>query len=428
MGNSGKITRQLAVILFSALLSSQLRAAENATEPAQPAEPVSLQSLVDEALRSSPGIQASKRAYESARARVAAAWLPEDPMISADVEGQPELFSLNRTNNEYMAQQTIPFPSTLWLRGKAAAQEAQKAYQEYKEKERDVIWHLERPYYELFLARKTSAALEETQVLADRLSQAVQARYESNQAAQQDLLKARIESSKIGLERFSQKENARLAAAHISHLLGRPLASVYQIIELPRGGQLTQTVEALEKEALKQRPELRAMEIGIRRAKTAKWLERTKWLPEITGRIEARQFSGEDNIREYDTFLGLSVPVWSVLKGLSGEWKGAGKEVEAAAALYTEMKNEVLLAVHEAYSKVMTAQNAVMTYEAVILPQAKQQVEVALSAYEAGRSDLLSLVDAQRMLKEAQITYYGHLADYEIGLSDLRFAIGGERG
>ncbi len=72
------------------------------------------------------------------------------------------------------------------------------------------------------------------------------------------------------------------------------------------------------------------------------------------------------------------------------------------------------------------AEHALKTYEQTILPQAKQQVEVALSSYEAGRSDILTLIDAQRTLRDAQIAYYKFAADYELGLSDLRLAVGGD--
>jgi len=34
------------------------------------------------------------------------------------------------------------------VRGQVALRDAQMAFQQYKEKERDVIWHLEQPYYE----------------------------------------------------------------------------------------------------------------------------------------------------------------------------------------------------------------------------------------------------------------------------------------
>jgi len=388
-------------------------------------EVVTLERLLDEALRSSPGLRAKRRAYEAASARVFSAWLPNDPEIGTDVEGQSQLFRFDRRDNEYSIEQTVPFPTTLILKGQIAAKDAQIAYQQYKEEERKVLWHIEQPYYELFLAKRTRSALEETQGLAERLTHVVQARYESNQAGQQDLLKASIESSKIGIERYQWNEHVHLAEAHLSHILNRSLETSYDIPEVARSPAPTFSTTDLEQLALRVRPELKALEIGIQRAKASRWMAATTWLPNVTGRIEARQFSGQGHIREYDTGLFLSVPVWSLLKGIGGEWKGAGRDVQACEARYTEMKNEVWLSIHEAYSKVKTADHAVTTYEQSILPQAKQQAEVALASYEAGRSDLLSLIDAQRMLKDAQIAYYKFLANYELGLSDLRVAIGG---
>ena len=60
------------------------------------------------------------------------------------------------------------------------------------------------------------------------------------------------------------------------------------------------------------------------------------------------------------------------------------------------------------------------------MPQAKQQVEVTLAAYEAGRADFFLLIDAQRTLQETQIAYHALRADYERGLSDVRLAVGGK--
>ena len=396
------------------------------TPPNTTPESVNLEQLTQNALECSPALQAKKRAYEAAKARAVVAWLPEDPMFGIDVEGQSDLFQFNsRTDREYMVSQTIPFPTTLVLRGQLALRDAQMAFQRYKEEERQVVWHIEQPYYELLLAQKTVAALEEVRALAQKLVTAARARYESNQAPQQDLLKAQIELSKVGVEIFNWNEKAHLAEAHFSHILNRPLHTQYAIVEPAPNALPTRSRDELEQLALRNRPELKAWELGIRRAKTSRLLATTRWLPDLTGRIEMRQFKGEGGIRENDTFLGVTVPVWSLLKGFGGEWRGAGKDVEEAEALYGEMKNEVLLAVHEAYSKVQAADNAVRSYETFILPQARQQVDVALASYEGGRTDFLSLLDAQRTLRDTQIAYYAMKADYEMGLSNLRLAVGG---
>ncbi len=399
--------------------------------PPVPAEETSsvrtarLDDLIQEALQRSPGLQAKRRAYEAAKARVGAAGLPEDPMIGVDVEGQSKLLRFSsRMDNEYMVSQTIPFPTTLWLRVRLAAKEAAVALQEYKEEERQIAWHIEQPYYELFLARKTVVALDELHALVQKLVAAARSRYESNQASQQDLLKAQIELSKGDIELFNWQVKAHVAEAHFSHILNQPLETLYVLAEETRNARPSYTMADLERMAVQARPELQAMGLGIAKAKTNRWIAMTNWLPEITGRIEARQFHGEDRVREKDTFIGISVPVWSLLKGAGGEWHAAAREVQAAEALYTEMKNEVWLAIHEADAQVAAAEHALRLYESSILPQAKQQVAVSLAGYEAGRTDFLTLIDAQRTLKETQMAYYQTAAEYELGLSNLRLAVG----
>lgn len=412
----------LPAVSVALVMGTGLVSAEDEAAPRK----VTLDGLIQDTLLKSPAIQAKKHAYEAARARVLSAWLPDDPEFSVDVEGQPNLFRFGqRIDNEYMLSQRIPFPTTLILRGQVALRDARIAYQRYKEAERETVWHLEQPYYELYLTKKTLAALEEVRMLIEKLSSAAQARYEVNEGSQQDLLKANIELSKVNIEMFTTKQQEHLAEAHVSHLFDWPLHTRYALPEEPPVMPLSWSQDEMERLAVKARPELQAASLGIRRAKTSRLLAATSWLPDITGRIETRQFKdGRD--AEHDTLIGVTVPVWSLLKGAGGGWKAADQDVKEAEVLYTEMKNEVLLSVHEAYAKAKSAEHALTVYEQFILPQAKQQVEVALAAYEAGRSDFLNLIDAQRMLKDAQMAYYRFRADHEIGLANLRLAVGRE--
>ncbi len=411
-----------------ALAASAVHADPEAADAVSPsAHSADLHTLIEQAMRKSPGLMAKQRAYAAARGRVLSAWLPDDPMFGVDVEGQPDLFNFGgRTDNEYMVSQTIPFPTTLILRGQVALRDAQMAFQQYKEKERDVVWHLEQPYYEFYLAKKTRAALEEVRALLEKLAETARRRYEANQASLQDVLKAQIERSKVDIELYQTAQEEHLAQAHLSHILNLPLNTPYELPEEQHSPPLTLSHEELERLAVRMRPELRAAELGIKRAKASRMLTLTRWLPDVTGHIEARQFKADGRANERDTFIGVTVPVWSLLKGASGEWKSAWKDVEETEAAYQELKNEVLLSIHEAYAKAKTAEHALGVYEQFTLPQAKQQVELTLSAYEAGRAGFLELIDAQRMLRDAQMAYYKFQAEHEMALSNLRLAIGGE--
>ena len=386
---------------------------------------LTIETLVQEALLKNPAVQSKKAEYDALRSKVIKAWLPEDPMVGVDVEGQPDLFKTGgRMNTEYMVSQTIPFPTKLFLDGMIASKEADMAYQMYKEEERAVAWRIEQPSYQLFLSKRTVAALEETQKLVEQLSSVVRSRYEANKTNQSDYLKVQIELEQISIEIFDWQQISHIAEATISRQLNKPLDTSYPIMREVKRFPLFLSLADLEKMALEKRPELKSFETGIERAKASRLFSRTEWLPDITGRFEARKFKGEDEIREYDNFIGFSVPVWSLLKGIGGGWHSAQKEVEAAESLYTDMKNEVLFRIHEAYAKFKSAENALNTYESLILPQAKSQVDISLSSYEAGRVDILDLIDAERTFKNTQIGYYKALSDYEMALSDLRLAVG----
>src|SRR3989338_5609342 len=193
---------------------------------------ISLKALTDDALGHNPGLQAKKNKYESLRSRVIDAWLPNDPMIGDDIEGQPSLFDFrNGMNQEYMVQQSIPFPTKLFLKGLIASKDAEIAYEEYKEEQRRVVWHIEDPYHELFLVKKTLEILKENQNLLEQFSKSAKARYESSLAPQADFLKSQIELSKNSIEIFNWQEKEHVQEAHLSHVLNRSLETAYTILD-----------------------------------------------------------------------------------------------------------------------------------------------------------------------------------------------------
>ena len=390
-----------------------------------PRRTIDLKGLSDEAFRKNPALRAKKHEYEGARAKVVNAWLPDDPMIGVDAEGQPDLFRIgNRTDNEYMIQQTIPFPTKLFLKAMLATKEADMAYQRYREEERKLLWHMEQPYYELFLAKKEAQIFEDNKVLLTQLIKSARSRYESAQGNQGDLLKAQIESSKTDIEIFNQKEKIHVAEAHFAHILNQPLAMHYDLNPEIKRNKFQWDITTLENLALQKRPELRAVSLMAEEAGMSRDLYKQSWLPDITLQYKGRQFKDEDSISQNDTFVGVTVPVWSLIRGIGGGWHAAEMDAQAAQASYEAFKNEVLLKIHESFSKVRSAENALDTYENMILPQAKQQVEVFLSSYEAGKSEFLTVIDAERTLRDSQMEYYKSLAEYEMALSDLRLAVG----
>ncbi len=424
-GNLNKIVISM-MISSGALFQPPFTAFAETAVNVSAAKEISLNRLAESAFAKNSSLKAKKARYDSLRAKVIEAWLPMDPMFGVDVEAQSGFFKAeSRMNYEYMVSQTIPFPTKLLLKGIAASKEADMAYQEFKEEERKVVWNVEQPYYSLFLAKKTVEALEETKLFLEQFSRAVRSRYEAGQASQIDNLKVGIELSQVKVELFEWKQKEHVASAEVSRQLNQPLDTVYEVGMNLAKEEFKNSRSELETTAIEKKPELQMFKIAVEKTKTESLLTKIDWLPDIIGRIEIRDFTEEGMEREYDNFIGFSVPVWSLIKGFGGTWRGADAEVHAAETLYTDMRNETLLGVHRAYARIESAKFSSETFENETLPQARQQVEVALSAYESGKESILMLIDAQRTLKNLQIQYYKALAEYEMGLSDLRLAVGG---
>ena len=63
-------------------------------------------------------------------------------------------------------------------------------------------------------------------------------------------------------------------------------------------------------------------------------------------------------------------------------------------------------------------------YKDALIPKAVQTLNATQSGYEAGDVDFLSLIDAQRVLLNFQLTYYRHNANFNQRLVQLNSLLG----
>lgn len=386
-----------------------------------------LKSFLSEMNRQNPGVRMREEELEASRLRVSSAWLPEDPEFGVDFEGQENPFDFSpRMDDEYMIEQRIAFPAKLWLRRQAAQNKALAAAENLAEEKNEAAWHAREPYYQLKKTVKKKAALEESRKLVERVIASARSRYESGGAAQSEVLAAETEMARIEIEILKAQMEEKLAGAHFAHLVSEPLGTTYRFADEAREPFMVEAVDVLETLAIQKRPHLRSLALEARGAAIARDLERSEWLPDIVGRIEARDYrDGAD--MEYDTFVGVSVPVWSLLGGVGGTFKAADREANAAALAYDEEVNEVRLKVREAYLAAETAWAVLEIYEKRILPQSRQAVEVALAGYSGGMTGFLEIIEAQKQLKSSLIDSIEAEFEYEKNLSDLKMAVGADR-
>jgi len=99
---------------------------------------------------------------------------------------------------------------------------------------------------------------------------------------------------------------------------------------------------------------------------------------------------------------------------------------KAADALLDVARSHTIAEVDAAYEAFQTARLQVQTFRDELLNQADESRSIALTAYQEGATELLSLLEAQRTRAEVRQQYFRTLFDYQISVSELELAVGKE--
>lgn len=410
--------------------SITMQAPREVPSPPSSGEPAwELSDLLKEALAKNPELQAFRERWIVAKARVWQALSWDDTMVGADFEGIPRgrVDADRAMNIEWMISQKIPFPGKRFLKGRVAAKEAKMAESDYQAKEREIVSEVKKAYFEYFLRDHEVRLHEETKRILERLSKSAESRYATGQAAYSEVLRAHTELALITNEVAKHYQQRDTALARLNALLGREAMKFLQVVIAVEDRTTPPRREELMKLAAEHRPELAAMRYGLQAAKTdskSAWLD---LVPDGQVRIEARQFSGEGRIREYDQFLGFEVPVFSLL-GRAGQIREKRAAKRAAEKALEHMKNMVLFEVQETWAEFESLDRTVRMYESHVIPQAEAAFETALSDYEGGRGGFLSLMEAQKELTQFRHHYFESLAMREQSFAELERVVGMELG
>lgn len=389
-----------------------------------------LNSLIDEALKNNPQIQAAKYRYQAAKARVSLLRSLEDPKfeyeydkITADMDAV--MRGKTAPMRTFAISQEFPFPTKLFLRRQSARKEANAYEQEYKETELKIIKDVKDAYFQLYLSKKKIAITKENQALISQFTEVANKKYSVNKGSQQDSLRAQVEYSKLANQIVLLEQEEEISQALLNSLLNRPQDSVIGEIEEKNSKNVEITEERILKLTKENRPELKSFHEMLRKSEIDLTLARQEYLPDFMIKYKREERNGKAG--SWAGMLGVSIPLWFWDKQASFV-KEARANVNVAKADYQATENIALFESRSAYAKFDAAKNLVKIYETGVLPQAGAALETARRGYEADKVGFLDLLDSLRSLKDFQIEYFESLANLEIALADLERSVGKELG
>ena len=412
-------------VVWSATARAQsTSAAVDDRRSADEVSPLTLQVALDEALNRNPRLIVLRQQYEAMQYRSAQALALPPPSFEAQIWQWP-INTLNaRNTNMYMftVGQSLPGFGKRDLRAVVAEKDAELSLAAVAVEARDVIDQVKRVYAELFLARRDMDIHHANLNLLRQVVDVSEAKYVAGGRSQHDSLKAVVELSRLYEHFVLLGEHERLAQARLNTLLDRAPDTVIGVLVEPKDEVPLPPLADLQRLALDQ-PDLRSARLAVERAEAVLAAERQETKPDFF--VKGGYMLMPNMPDSWTATMGITWPTAPWSKGkFAARVNEAEADVATVRARYTHTESTVRLAVDTAYVRAQAAGERVALLRTSIVPQTDHMLAVSRVAYQTNQTDLLTVIDNQRLLLDAERSIYRALNDLEQARADLERAVG----
>jgi cobalt-zinc-cadmium efflux system outer membrane protein len=389
-----------------------------------------LDALVHFAIEHNPGIRAARYEWEAAQQRITSQSWYENPTVTytpdtgamAETRAGPQM-------NGVEVSQALPFPGKLTLRGRVEEARADATEQLLEATIQEISRQVRARNADYYLAARSLDINQETTDLTRQFADIAQAKYRVGTAAQQDVILAQEQLSRLATERVVFQGDHATAIGALNALLDRspraPLGPPAELEAKPLSVPLSRFVEVADQD----RPELRSQDHLVEASRHSLRLARMGYLPDLKlagqwigvqgGTNPTFSHDGDDI---WMVRLGFSIPLW--LNRVGAEVGEMEARVRREESRRSDLTNQVLDQVQRQYERVLVAARTEEIYRGTLIPQTTERIAAARAGYQTGVVDFLTLIDSLRSLEEVSLERDRALRDYQQGLADLERAVG----
>lgn len=414
---------QKAMILTTVMVFSV--AAPTMAEESQ--EPLTLQQIVNEAMKNNPAVVESQKRWEEKVGRIPIVTAQPNPKLGIMKDDIPNgtLNPFNAMMTEYTLSQEIMNPAKLKAMGKMADSDAQMAKANYQDKQMEAYTAAKAAYYDLLYAGKALEIGKENQQLMGQLVQIAQINYSTGMVPLQDTLKAQTEFSKMTSDLYSMASMEAVAKAKVNNAMGRSADSPLVVKEEFNAPPPTFDLAGLQKLATESKPAVLGMQRQVDMAQNGVTLAKKQQLPDFEFQIGYKDRKQTEMETQPDTWkveVMAMLPIWQGKN--KAEIKSAAASLDAAQAALTNMRNMTALDTQMALTEAQTAWHKMDVFKNTVIPQAEQTYQAGVVGYTNGKVDFMAVLDSLNALRNVKLEYYKARTDYEKAAANLEKAVG----
>lgn len=299
----------------------------------------------------------------------------------------------------------------------------------------DVIFRVERAYYTLSAANASVSAAEANLKLADAALASVEARHKVGLATKPQVLLAKQVQAQAVYDLENAKSTVHDAEATLRQTVGVSADADLNI----EGGQLDRVpkklsddVEALIAEAIKQRPDLAAKIAAVRAGDAAVARARAEFYPEVSvggnygQTIWSYTVNGGSTQNLNQPFYGALLTLrWNIFTGFD-RYYAVQKAREKRAAALSKLRSlqlNVIAATWTAYYDFLSAKKKRDAAQA-LLTASEESYAANFESHRYGLATITDLISAEKDVMSARYTLIQSKADLLISSCNLVHAVG----
>jgi outer membrane protein, heavy metal efflux system len=391
------------------------------------AEEATLPSILRIALIRNPDLAEARERVRVAHERAPAASRLPDPEFEYQLWAQPlaRPYALGEAQmHMFGLRQAFPAPGSLSARGAAASAMAKVASEARRARQQDLVARVRHAYANYYRADREYRLRLDHVRLAQQALDLTRASYQGGRGAQQDVLRAAVEVSRLHNDVAKIDAERRSARGLLNTLMARPTDAPLGPPSRIDPEQVRIRIHELERLVAERRPEIAAAKNAIEARESELQAARsTRRWPNFAVGLQYMYMPPMERPHNYGVTLSMSLPWFNAR--YAEEVRAAEAELAAERSALSSARYRARYELYEAAQRLKAAREALAIVERDLLPQAQQSFESAQAAYRGGQADSLGLLDALRSLLDVRIEREQALVGVETALADMERAVGG---
>lgn len=388
-------------------------------------EKLRMEDVVRLALERSPEAQGAAAAIRAMEHHVPQAKALPDPTVSAGWAGKLLPFdTMSGDASSYrgitVAEQ-FPYPGKLRLQGQIASRDVEAARTDCEAARRRVALEAQLAFAEYFYLDKAIETTRANKELLEKLAAIAEAQYRVGKAMQQDVLRAQVEISML-MEKLAMLEQEQaMATAELNAALQQaPETALPAPAELD-APPIRYTLDELYALAEANDTGILRNQTAIERGKLSVALAERQTRPDIGVSYMFEQRTNQPAMN--GVTVSVALPVFRKTKQNEGVAEAAAT-LQSAEKMQQAQQTTVRAEIRKQMLAAETAERLSTLYAKAILPQSSLALESAMSEYQVGKVDFLSLLTNLTTQLNYETEIYRQTAEYRKAIARLESLTG----